>query len=106
MYIKETYCNDTEKCIYGETGIYKTWANKKEIGDLFKELKSKYGKAKNMYVESKNEEDKKVGWTFENTVEYEDSDEKYKRSVWIEVFVENPETDKDGYEFARYPFTA
>lgn len=79
LYINEVYVDESRGYRFGESGWYETFTDNKN--DLFKHLRREYGQAKKMYIG----DGEQVGWVFTGNAKYEDTGEKYKRSVWVEV---------------------
>ena len=88
MYIKETYVNETEGYQHGDTEWYETFTD--DLGTLYRDLKSQFGNAQNMYRDQKDAPPIKVGWVFTGRAEYEDTGEPYTRAVWVEVSATEP----------------
>jgi len=89
MWIKETFVNETEGHIFGESDWIDTGED--DLSQLYRQLKSEYGNARNMYRDRPDGSSFKVGWVFEGLASYDDSGESYRRSVWVEVSVTSPE---------------
>lgn len=96
LHIQETFVNRTENVGIGGTDIYTTFTD--DIGELFKTLRTEFGKATCMYVGEG--EGVQVGWVFLRKLKYDDSKETFLREVWVEVY----EKDEAG-EYHRYDFT-
>ncbi len=92
MHIRETYVNETEGYRHGQSPWMEAFTN--DLGKLYRDLKSDYGNARNMYRDQKNALPLKVGWVFTGRARYEDTGEAYTRSVWVEVSETEPEKIK------------
>ncbi len=88
MYIKETFVNETDGYIFGNSAWYE--AHHDNLGDLYRFLKSEYGNAKNMYIDGPDGDAIKIGWVFTGAARYEDTNEPYTRCVWVEVSATEP----------------
>jgi len=99
LWIEEIYVNATENVGIGESGLFETFTD--DINELYKRLRSNYGKPKNMYLDSKEGDGlqiAKVGWVFSRKEYYEDVKEKYQREVWVRVFTDK---DRTPYNFKK-----
>ena len=90
LYIREAFVDDTEGHHLGGAPWYETFTD--DPAELFWYLKRQYGNARNMYVDCEDSQSVKIGWVFTGRDRYEDSDETYKRSVWVEVSTTEPVT--------------
>lgn len=84
LWIRETYLNATEGYISGEGEWIETSTD--DLGELYRELKSQYGNAHNIYVG----EGQKVGWCFTGRARYEDTGEAFTQEVWVNVSTTEP----------------
>ena len=93
MLIHETYTNETEGYIIGDSGYFEPFTD--DVGKLFKSLQKEYGKCvSKVYVDDSNDPRKAIpiGWVFEKLTEYSDSKEKYLQSVWVTLHNSRPRT--------------
>lgn len=88
MYIKETFINETEGYCFGGSDWNEAFTD--DLGRLYRDLKSEYGNASNMYVDTADGT-KKIGWVFTGKAKYEDTGEPYTRQVWVEVSSTKPQ---------------
>jgi hypothetical protein len=93
LWIRETFINADKGYRYGDTQIYET--DCETTGELFHRLKREYGNARMMYSENRETgKSVRVGWVFHSTARYDDTDEPYKREVWVSVFCRKKETSE------------
>ena len=98
LWVRETFVNDDDNVIFGESPAYETSFHKDEIGKLFRSCVREYGRCvSKIYIDRKSEEAIPIGWVFQKRMEYEDSrpyyddygrlkpPETYKRAVWVTV---------------------
>lgn len=107
IYVQETYCKreDAEnsegefftKLIHiGETGVFEAWTN--DRGKLFRSLQREYGRCTGaVYTERPNGKARRIGWTFQKRVRYEDCNETYLREVWVTLHARMPKTTTKYY---------
>ena len=74
--IEETLVNESEGYLIGKTGVYESFTDSRKI--LFKSLQREYGRC----VSKVYADDKPIGWVFEKTVRYEDTEEPFTMSTW------------------------
>jgi hypothetical protein len=83
--IREEYTNVTKNCRFGDSGEpHEAFTD--DIGVLFRDLKREYGKANNVYIDTKSV--RHIGWTFTKRMKYEDArtdtpKDHYIREVWV-----------------------
>ena len=91
IYIQETWVNKSKGYTIGESGVYETFTDKR--GQLFRSLQKEYGKCtSSVYVDCKSGGTKRIGWVFEQTAHYEDTNEPYTRETWVTLHERKPET--------------
>lgn len=89
LFINEFWVNASENHGIGESGIYETWADEKEISALYQSLLKDFGKPKVMYKEYTNGKDLRAGWVFTKREKYTDSKETYLQETWVSVYRQN-----------------
>ena len=83
FYTQITYVNDTLGHTNHVEGICPTDA--KNLSDLYAEVRKHFkGRVTKMYLETKNNEPVHVGYCVTRKQKYEDCDETYVETVWIE----------------------
>lgn len=84
MYIIETHINETgNHCI---SGPFHTETFTDNIGILFKSLQKEYGRCvSKMYRDLKDGSTVVVGWVFSKKRKYEDCEDTYQHTVWVEL---------------------
>ena len=96
LLINETWCNNTENYIVGESGVYETRFS--TVYELFRALQSDYGKCTGrMYIDKIDGTSQAIGWVFEKTAYYEDTHEPYIQATWVSVHEKSPETKVTHY---------
>lgn len=97
MKYREQYINQTKGYSFGDGGFMNT---DDTVGQLYRYLRSEYGKATKMYRDREDHPPHQVGWVFTKRMEYEDyrgkGDRYYIREVWVEVVFENDEVNPWG----------
>jgi len=83
LHVQETFINQTEGYIYGETPVYETYAE--TIGELFRAMQREYGRCVSKMYVGQADDAKAIGWVFERRERYEDTGEVYVREVWVSV---------------------
>ena len=87
MLIQETYVDADREIRYGESEPYEPFTD--DPGKLFRNLRREYGRCKGyIYSDSANKGALAIGWIFEGTTKYDDSEDTYKREVWVTLFDE------------------
>lgn len=82
LWVQETYENDTEGHVVGESDVYEAWTG--DVGKLYRTMAREYGRCTGkVYVDQKDGPPIAVGWTFVKRDKYEDSTETYLRRVWV-----------------------
>lgn len=72
MRIQETFVNQTEDCIFGESEPYEPYTD--NTGKLFLNLQKEYGRCRSaMYIDKSDGSIIKCGWVFEKKMQYEDT---------------------------------
>lgn len=85
---QETCRNATANYIMGESDVYETFTD--DRGELFRALRRHYGGCTGkVYVETA-EGERAVGWVFQKTDRYEDTDEPFLREVWVTLHTAPP----------------
>ena len=80
--ISETYINETEGYIYGETTEpYEPFTD--DLGELFRYGQKEYGRCVSKAYVDTDDGPKAVGWVFQKRTQYEDCDDTYVREVWV-----------------------
>jgi hypothetical protein len=88
IYIQETWIDQKNKSIIGETDIYETFTDSK--GKLFKALQNEYGRCiSKIFVDESDGKQKQVGWVFEKKQKYDDINEFFILETWIVIKGEN-----------------
>src|SRR5690349_1061643 len=88
--VREEYTNASKHCRFGDSGEpSEVWTD--DIGRLFRDLRSEYGKASKFYVDGKGGKVQHVGWTFQKRMRYEDArqnrpEDYYIREVWVTLY--------------------
>ncbi|MGI9449804.1 MAG: hypothetical protein ACR2QH_04040 [Geminicoccaceae bacterium] len=88
LHIREIFINEDRGVQFGDSGWYPSALD--DAGDLFRQLRVDYGAARNLYRDVGGGEPIKVGWVFHRRDRYTDTDERYQRSVWVEVSATEP----------------
>jgi hypothetical protein len=84
IYIQETWIDQKNKSIIGETDIYETFTDSK--GKLFKALQNEYGRCiSKIFVDDLDGKTKQVGWVFEKKQKYDDVNEFFILETWITI---------------------
>jgi hypothetical protein len=84
IYIQETWIDQKNKSIIGETDIYETFTDNK--GDLFRSLQNEYGRCvSKIFVDESDGKQKQVGWVFEKKQKYDDINEFFILETWITI---------------------
>jgi hypothetical protein len=84
IYIQETWIDQKNKSIIGETDIYETFTDSK--GKLFKALQNEYGRCiSKIFVDESDGKQKQVGWVFEKKQKYDDINEFFILETWITI---------------------
>jgi hypothetical protein len=84
IYIQETWIDQKNKSIIGETDIYETFTDSK--GKLFKALQNEYGRCiSKIFVDESDGKQKQVGWVFEKKQKYDDINEFFILETWIVI---------------------
>lgn len=83
LWIQETYINESEGHMIGESDVYETYTDHR--GELFRDLQREYGRCiSKVYMDTPDGPPKTIGWVFSKTLGYEDAPErKYVREVWV-----------------------
>lgn len=89
IYVQESYVNATESHGIGESDVYETFAD--ETGELFRAMRSEYGRCVGSVHIDTDEGVKRVGWVFQGRDRYQDDDETYLREVWVTLHERMPE---------------
>ena len=88
LWINEVGINrDKDYCIY-ETEPYETAFTDK--GKLFKACCKEFGKCISKVYIDQDDKAVPVGWVFEKSQKYQDTNEKYIQETWITVFKSEP----------------
>lgn len=91
LLINETWCNNTENYIVGESGVYET--RFESVSDLFKSLQAEYGRCTGrIYIDRGEGLNIACGWVFEKVARYEDTHEPYIQHTWVSVHEKQPNT--------------
>jgi hypothetical protein len=84
IYIQETWIDQKNKSIIGETDIYETFTDNK--GDLFRSLQNEYGRCvSKIFIDDLDGKTKQVGWVFEKKQKYDDVNEFFILETWITI---------------------
>jgi hypothetical protein len=84
IYIQETWIDQKNKSIIGETDIYETFTDSK--GKLFKALQNEYGRCvSKIFIDDLDGKTKQVGWVFEKKQKYDDVNEFFILETWITI---------------------
>ena len=84
MFIIETHVNETQGHWISEP--FHTEAHTDNIKALFQSLQREYGRCvSKMYRDLKDGSTKVVGWVFSKQRQYEDCQETYQHTVWVEL---------------------
>jgi hypothetical protein len=84
IYIQETWIDQKNKSIIGETDIYETFTDNK--GDLFRSLQNEYGRCvSKIFIDDLDGKTKQVGWVFEKKQKYDDVNEFFILETWIVI---------------------
>lgn len=88
LWMSVTQVNKNENCIINEIEPYETMYSRKE--DLYEACKLWFGKpVGEVYVEI-NGKEKSVGWVFEKSEKYEDTQKPYICENWITTYKKQP----------------
>ena len=91
LLINETWCNNTENYVVGESGVYETSFS--TVRDLFKALQSEHGRCTGkMYIDRIDGTSRAIGWVFERSMKYEDCAETYIQETWVSVHEQRDNT--------------
>jgi hypothetical protein len=75
--------------IIGEGEIYDTGLD--DMGALYRSLRAEYGRCTgHVYIDTAEEEARKVGWVFEKRERYQDTGDTYLQTTWVHVFTAMP----------------
>ena len=88
LFIKETYVNESNNYIIGESEWYETFTDNKSV--LYKSLLKEFGKPQKMFKDTKEGKMIQVGWIFTKNKRYDDTNEIYKQSTWVSVSKTEP----------------
>jgi len=88
LHVREIFVDEDKGAQFSDSGWYPSRFD--DAGDLFRQLRADYGAARNMYRDVAGGQPIKVGWVFHRREHYTDTDELYRRSVWVEVSVTEP----------------
>ena len=84
LQIQETYVNETDGHIIGESDWYEPYTDNR--GRLFREMQRDYGRCvSKMYVDEIDGQPSAIGWVFSKRMQYEDCPRTYTREVWVHV---------------------
>ncbi len=85
MLIQENFINRTEGYRFGDSDKYEPFTD--DLGRLYKFLMAEYGRCTSrVYVDTKQNGTKAVGWVFIKRMKYEDCNKTYLREVWVTLF--------------------
>lgn len=116
LLIREVFVNETRGCRFGAEEWYEPYTD--DRGRLFRTMQREYGRcvSTKMYIDTKTQEIKPVGWVFQKRMRYEDArrdpdtgrykdSDYYVREVWVELR-DTPLCARCGKdEAAHHPFT-
>lgn len=98
MLIQETWINQTENCINGESGLYETFTD--DVGKLYRHCLKEYGRCTGKVYIDTDAGTKAIGWIFLKRQKYEDCNETYLLETWVTLHDSEPErTIKHHYHF-------
>jgi hypothetical protein len=82
MLIQEEYVNATEGRRMGSDEPYVPFTE--NIGELFRRCQKEYGRCTgHVYIDKKDGQTQAIGWVFERTEKYENTQKPYLRQVWV-----------------------
>ena len=83
LQVQETYVNESEGYIFGESDWYEPYTN--DRGHLFRAMQREYGRCvSKMYRDEIDGQPSVIGWVFSKRMPYEDNPRQtYVREVWV-----------------------
>ena len=84
LWVKETWINETEDYMIGESEWYETRYSVNELGDLYRSCVKEYGGCVGkVYVDTPDGNADAIGWVFQKNRKYEDVNKNYLASCWV-----------------------
>jgi len=91
LFIQEIWLNKTLSYSCGESDVYETFTSNK--GELFRHLQKEYGRCiSKLYIDSRPDKEKVVGWVFEKRTNYTDVKKTYLLETWVSIHTQEPVT--------------
>ena len=89
MLVSERYVNRTEGYSWGDSDIIEAFTD--NPGELFRSCQKEYGRCiSKVYVDCPSGKVKAIGWVFEKTARYEDTDEPFMQETWVTLYAQMP----------------